>query len=54
MSKSKEKNTKRAKKTRKITKTFKEQAKTAELVSYLLELHRLQGILLTRLHEEVR
>lgn len=54
MSKSEEKKTKRAKKTRRITKTFKEQAKTEEYVGYLLELHKLQGILLTRLHKEVR
>jgi hypothetical protein len=57
MENSARKMTKREKQTRKarrITKTFKEQAKAAEYVGYLLELHKLQGILLTQLHKEVR
>jgi len=54
MSKSEGKKTKRAEKTKRITKTFKEQAKAAEYVGYLLELHKLQGILLTWLDKEVR
>ncbi|MFZ2147054.1 MAG: hypothetical protein WAV28_07525 [Sedimentisphaerales bacterium] len=55
MSKSTKK-TKRAassKKPKKIGKSSAIQSKAEEYVGYLLELHRLQGVLLNRLHREV-
>ena len=39
---------------KKPKKTAKGQTKAAEYVSHLLELHKLQGVLLTRLGEEVK
>jgi hypothetical protein len=42
-----------SKKTKKITKTTKDQPKAAEYVSHLLELHKLQGLLLAKLDKEV-
>jgi len=56
MAKSTRKKTKRAKsskKTKKIEKSTKEQSKAAEYVGHLLELHKLQGILLAQLYKEV-
>jgi len=50
MAKSKRKKTKRAISAKK---TKKCQTKAAEYVSNLLELHKLQGVLLTRLEKEV-
>jgi len=50
MAKSKRKKTKRA---ISVKKTKKRQTKAAEYVSNLLELHKLQGVLLTRLQKEV-
>jgi len=37
----------------KKTKSVKGQKRAAEYVSYLLELHKLQGVLLSRLNKEV-
>ena len=57
MVKSTRKKTKRAipaKKTKKTKKPAKHQTKAAEYVSYLLELHKLQGALLTHLDKEVQ
>lgn len=57
MAKSKRKRAKGAlpaKKAKKIEKTTKGQTKAAEYVSYLLELHKLQGVLLNRLDKEVQ
>jgi len=42
------------KKAKKIEKTTKGQTKVAEYVSHLLELHKLQGVLLKRLSKEVQ
>jgi len=42
-----------SKKAKKREKTTKGQSKAAEYVSYLLELHKLQGVLLARLDKEV-
>ncbi len=42
------------KKAKKIDKTTKGQTKAAEYVSHLLELHKLQGVLLKRLGKEVQ
>ncbi len=42
-----------SKKTRKMEKSTKEQSKTAEYVGHLLELHKLQGVLLAQLYKEV-
>jgi len=42
-----------AKKAKKSKKGAKGQTKAAEYVSCLLELHKLQGVLLTQLHKEV-
>jgi hypothetical protein len=39
---------------KKPKKTKKGQTKAAEYVSHLLELHKLQGVLLTRLDKEVK
>ncbi len=57
MAKSKRKRTKGTmpvKKVRKTKKTTKGQTKAAEYVSCLLELHKLQGVLLSRLDKEVK
>ena len=56
MGKSKRKRVKRtipAKKKKKTEKTTKDESKAAEYVSYLLELHKLQGVLLVKLNKEV-
>ena len=56
MAKTKRKRLKRtlpAEKTKKIKKTAKDESKAAEYVSYLLELHKLQGVLLAKLDKEV-
>ena len=42
------------KKAKKIDKTTKGRTKVAEYVSHLLELHKLQGVLLKRLDKEVQ
>jgi len=51
------KKTKRAtslsKKPKKMEKTTNKQSKAAEYVGHLLELHKLQGALLTQLYKEV-
>jgi len=49
----KEKRTLPAKKKKKTEKTTKDESKAAEYVSYLLELHKLQGVLLAKLDKEV-
>jgi len=57
MSKSKrkkQKGTPAAKEAKKEGKNPKGQTKVAKYVSHLLELHKLQGVLLTRLSKEVR
>ena len=54
MVKSTRKKTKRAIPAKKTKKTAKHQTKAAEYVSYLLELHKLQGALLTHLDKEVQ
>lgn len=43
-----------AKKREKSKKTARGQTQAAEYVSHLLELHKLQGVLLTRLHKEIQ
>ncbi|MBA7631130.1 hypothetical protein ES703_38657 [subsurface metagenome] len=43
-----------SKKAKKIDRTAKGQTKAAEYVSHLLELHKLQGVLLKRLDKEVQ
>jgi len=53
MGKSGRKNTRRAVFTKKTQKTGKRQAKPAEHVRSLLELHKLQGVLLKQLETEV-
>lgn len=45
---------KRGRKPTSAKKTTKGQTKVAEYVSHLLELHKLQGVLLTRLSKEVK
>jgi len=42
-----------SKKANKRRETTKSQSRAAEYVSYLLELHKLQGVLLARLDKEV-
>jgi len=42
-----------SKKTKKMEKSTNEQSKAAEYVGHLLELHKLQGSLLSQLHKEV-
>jgi hypothetical protein len=42
-----------SKKAKKRCETTKNQSRAAEYVSYLLELHKLQGVLLARLDKEV-
>lgn len=57
MAKSKTKNTKRAASTRKAQKlknTIESETNPAETVGYLLELHNLQGVLLTQLERQVK
>ena len=57
MAKPARKKTKRvisARKTKKTEKTTKGETKAAEYVSCLLELHKLQGVLLNRLGKEVQ
>jgi len=44
---------KKARKAKKAEKTAEGQTKAAEYVNHLLELHKLQGALLTRLNKEV-
>jgi len=56
MEKSKRKRIKRslpAKKKKKTEKITKDESKASEYVSYLLELHKLQGVLLVKLDKEV-
>ena len=53
MGKSGRKKTKRAISTKKTQKTGKRQGKAAEHVRSLLELHKLQGVLLKQLEKEV-
>jgi len=43
-----------AKKREKSKKTARGQTQAAEYVSHLLELHKLQGVLLTRLRNEIQ
>ena len=50
----KEKKTISAKKAKNRLKSTKSQEKTAEYVSNLLQLHKLQGVLLNRLDKEIR
>lgn len=38
---------------RKTKKTVARQTKAAELISCLVEVHKLQGVLLTQLHKEI-
>lgn len=54
MAKSARKRVKGTKPTKKVRKTTKGRAKAAEYISSLLELHKLQGILLIHLKEEVQ
>jgi len=54
MAKSARKKTKRATSTKKPKKVTEGQTKAAEYVGHLMELHKLQGVLLTRLHKEVQ
>ncbi len=54
MAKSTKKSRKKAILTKKMKKTAKSQTKAAEYVSSLLELHKLQGVLLKRLDKEVK
>ena len=42
-----------SKKTKKMEKSTNEQSKAAEYVGHLLELHKLQGVLLAQLYKEV-
>ena len=42
-----------SKKTKKMEKSTNEQSKAAEYVDHLLELHKLQGVLLAQLYKEV-
>jgi len=42
-----------SKKPKKMEKSSASQSKAEEYVGYLLELHKLQGVLLNRLHREV-
>ena len=53
MAKSKTKKKKRIISAGKSRKADKEQTKAAEYVNYLLELHKLQGVLLNKLSKEV-
>jgi len=53
MAESTRKNTKRTISAKKTKKTAVRQTKAAELVSSLLELHKLQGVLLTQLRKEI-
>jgi len=53
MAKSTRKNTKRTISAKKTKKTAVRRKKAAELISSLLELHKLQGVLLTQLRKEI-
>jgi len=53
MAKSTRKNTKRTISAKKTKKTAVHRAKAVELISSLLELHKLQGVLLTQLRKEI-
>jgi len=53
MAKSKRKKAKKATPAKKTKKPAKSQTKAAEYTTNLLELHKLQGVLLTRLKKEV-
>ncbi len=54
MAKSKRKKVKTAVSAKKMKKTTRRKTKGAEYVGYLLELHRLQGVLLNWLDKEVK
>ena len=54
MAKSARRKTKRALSATKVKKAGGGQTRAAEYVDYLLELHKLQGILLTHLNKEVQ
>lgn len=54
MAKSVRKKAKRATSSKKKVKVTNKQSKTAKYVGHLLELHKLQGALLTHLYEEVK
>ena len=54
MAKSARKRTKRAISAKKTEKTARRQTKAAEYVSNLLQLHKLQGVLLAQLNKEVQ
>ena len=54
MAKPARKKAKRAISARKTKKTTKSETKAAEYISCLLELHKLQGVLLNRLGKEVQ
>ena len=54
MAKSTGKKTKKVTSAKKTMKTAKGQTKAGEYVSSLLELHKLQGVLLTRLDKEIK
>ena len=54
MAKSARKKSKRAIPAKKLKKTPKGQTKAAQYVGHLLELHKLQGVLLTQLDKEVK
>jgi len=53
MAKSTRKNIKRTISAKKTKKTAVRRKKAAELISSLLELHKLQGVLLTQLRKEI-
>jgi hypothetical protein len=53
MAKSTRKNTKRTISAKKTKKTVIRRKKADELISSLLELHKLQGVLLTQLRKEI-
>jgi len=54
MTKSSGKKAKGIKSAKKTGKALSDQKKTAEYVNNLLELHKLQGVLLSKLYEQVR
>jgi len=53
MAKSARKKTKKVKPAKKTKKMAASQTKAAEYISSLLELHKLQGVLLTRLKKQI-
>ena len=53
MTKTTRKKTKRPATTKKSTKTDRQYSKAAEYVGCLLELHKLQGLLLSRLRKQI-